>query len=246
MHLTSEQNAALLACGYQVLPATPWQIWHLSQQRRIFVLGDRSVVVQRHDGFLETYGTLGLLLEQHAEAQALARVAAATSRLPEVQAEVAQAPVPRSEPASSTGGSVTPRNRPAAPHKAVEHQQELAGPCPPATKTRPDSKLVQHRDAAESSAAAESAAALDQAKVDLLAEFESKASALGLSVARVMEDRAAASGHSAPERKRREGEPGRAKYRGPEGQEWSGRGRRPAWIAAHEAAGRNRDEFLVR
>ena len=35
------------------------------------------------------------------------------------------------------------------------------------------------------------------------------------------------------------------KYRGPEGQTWSGRGRAPNWLVALEAQGRHKDEFLV-
>ena len=36
-----------------------------------------------------------------------------------------------------------------------------------------------------------------------------------------------------------------AKYRGPNGEEWSGRGRTPNWLAALEAEGRRREEFLI-
>ena len=36
-----------------------------------------------------------------------------------------------------------------------------------------------------------------------------------------------------------------AKYRGPNGETWSGRGRAPMWLAALEAEGRQRSEFLV-
>ncbi len=36
-----------------------------------------------------------------------------------------------------------------------------------------------------------------------------------------------------------------AKYRGPNGEEWSGRGRVPKWMAVLEAEGRNREEFLI-
>ena len=36
-----------------------------------------------------------------------------------------------------------------------------------------------------------------------------------------------------------------AKYRGPNGEEWSGRGRMPKWLAALEAEGRNREELLI-
>ena len=37
-----------------------------------------------------------------------------------------------------------------------------------------------------------------------------------------------------------------AKYRGPNGEEWSGRGRTPDWLAALEAGGRGREGFLIR
>jgi hypothetical protein len=40
-----------------------------------------------------------------------------------------------------------------------------------------------------------------------------------------------------------EGEIDPAKYRGPNGEEWTGRGRTPGWLAAFEAEGRSRDEF---
>ena len=36
-----------------------------------------------------------------------------------------------------------------------------------------------------------------------------------------------------------------AKYRGPEGQTWSGRGKAPNWLTALEAQQRSRDEFLI-
>jgi len=35
------------------------------------------------------------------------------------------------------------------------------------------------------------------------------------------------------------------RYRGPGGEEWSGRGRPPRWLAAQEAEGRDRKEFAV-
>jgi DNA-binding protein H-NS len=41
------------------------------------------------------------------------------------------------------------------------------------------------------------------------------------------------------------GKSARIKYRGPEGEEWSGRGRAPVWIRNLEAAGHNREEYLV-
>ena len=36
-----------------------------------------------------------------------------------------------------------------------------------------------------------------------------------------------------------------AKYRGPEGQTWTGRGLMPRWMAGLVAAGRQKDEFLI-
>jgi DNA-binding protein H-NS len=36
------------------------------------------------------------------------------------------------------------------------------------------------------------------------------------------------------------------KYRGPNGELWSGRGRAPTWLAAIEGTGRTRDEFLIK
>jgi DNA-binding protein H-NS len=47
---------------------------------------------------------------------------------------------------------------------------------------------------------------------------------------------------------RRGGEAGSLppKYRGPNGEEWSGRGHTPRWLTALEATGRQRDEFLIR
>jgi DNA-binding protein H-NS len=36
-----------------------------------------------------------------------------------------------------------------------------------------------------------------------------------------------------------------AKYRGPNGETWSGRGQAPKWLAALVAQGRKRDEFLI-
>jgi DNA-binding protein H-NS len=39
--------------------------------------------------------------------------------------------------------------------------------------------------------------------------------------------------------------PVEAKYRGPNGELWSGRGRMPKWLHAAEAEGKPRDNFLI-
>jgi DNA-binding protein H-NS len=36
-----------------------------------------------------------------------------------------------------------------------------------------------------------------------------------------------------------------AKYRSPQGETWSGRGRAPKWLQVAEAEGHSRDEFLI-
>ncbi|MDT8316334.1 H-NS family nucleoid-associated regulatory protein [Roseomonas mucosa] len=82
---------------------------------------------------------------------------------------------------------------------------------------------------------ADARASLEQARADLVAEFESKAAALGLSAAGLVHDRMPAPGHGPGGRSRRAGAQVSVRYRGPNGQEWSGRGRPPAWIITHEA-----------
>ena len=71
----------------------------------------------------------------------------------------------------------------------------------------------------------------------LVEEFQAKAQALGLS----LDDLVAASRSKPPAA----GKKVAAKYRGPNGEEWAGRGRAPTWLTALEATGRTREEFLV-
>jgi DNA-binding protein H-NS len=80
---------------------------------------------------------------------------------------------------------------------------------------------------------------LETAKHDLVAEFRAKATELGLSMDALISP--------APIRKSKE-DPGKkppAKYRGPNGEEWSGRGRSPTWLTTLESQGRKREEFAV-
>lgn len=50
-----------------------------------------------------------------------------------------------------------------------------------------------------------------------------------------------------PSRRTRSHQPVPPKYRDPDtGQTWSGRGRTPRWLAAAEAQGQNRDDFLIK
>lgn len=77
---------------------------------------------------------------------------------------------------------------------------------------------------------------LDAARLQLRAEMEQKAAALDIS----LEDLLKVSGS-----RHHSGGKVAVKYRGPHGEEWSGRGKVPTWLAALEAAGRNREEFRV-
>ncbi len=83
---------------------------------------------------------------------------------------------------------------------------------------------------------------LEAAKQALVDEFRAKASELGLSAKTMFGGSTAETGAKA-----RDGMPPKlpAKYRGPNGEEWTGRGRLPKWLIAMEAAGRKRLEFLL-
>ena len=188
-----DAHAVLLACGYRMLPATAEQIHRLTQQRRIFGLQGEQVLAERPDGFLETWGTLTVMLEQHAWARDLA-----TGR-------------------GDAGSS--------------REEKVAAGDCLGSAQDTGKKAFDAPRSAREA----------------LIAEFESKAAVLGLSVSHVMQDRAAASGRDVAGQGKGKGTGPRSavRYRGPNGQEWSGRGRPPSWITRHEAAGGRREEFLI-
>ncbi len=95
---------------------------------------------------------------------------------------------------------------------------------------------------------------LEDAKAALRAELERRAAELGISVDDVFStvgqqapaERAAAKNATRTRKPRDDiGAKRVAKYRGPNGEEWSGRGRMPNWLAALEAEGRGREEFLI-
>ena len=95
---------------------------------------------------------------------------------------------------------------------------------------------------------------LEDAKVALRAEMERRAAELGIApgdlfstVGQQVPAEQAAAKSGARARKPRDdiGAKRAAKYRGPNGEEWSGRGRMPNWLAALEAEGRGREKFLI-
>ncbi len=106
-------------------------------------------------------------------------------------------------------------------------------------------ELTALRDAAE----AKRLEKLDEAKNVVLAETRARLAELGLTLEAVLPASAgpppAGSGQGGQGRKKRRdaGQPLAAKYRGPSGETWSGRGRIPKWLQTLEAEGRSREEF---
>lgn len=87
-------------------------------------------------------------------------------------------------------------------------------------------------------------AKLDAAKEAFRAEMAQRAAALGLALEDLIPSSAKAP--ASPRKKRSDaGTQGAVKFRGPEGQEWSGRGRPPQWLSAAEAEGKGRETFRV-
>jgi DNA-binding protein H-NS len=78
-----------------------------------------------------------------------------------------------------------------------------------------------------------------QSKIDSLANIERRGGKIG-------------SAGNSPERNTRrkphalKGRKAPTKYRGPNGEEWSGRGLAPRWLVALEKKGKKRDQFLIR
>jgi DNA-binding protein H-NS len=72
-----------------------------------------------------------------------------------------------------------------------------------------------------------------------IAEMREKFSQLDLSFEEVL-----ASEGTKPTR-RVTGATARVKYRGPDGETWSGRGRAPVWLRNLESEGHNREKYLV-
>ena len=103
-------------------------------------------------------------------------------------------------------------------------------------------ELTALRDAAE----AKRLEKLDEAKNVVLAETRARLAELGLTLEAVLPASAGPppAGSGQGRKKRRDaGQPLAAKYRGPSGETWSGRGRVPKWLQTLEAEGRSREEF---
>ena len=77
----------------------------------------------------------------------------------------------------------------------------------------------------------------------ILDDTRAKLAALGLSLESAMQGQAGRDGKG----KGQGPDPAKlpVKYRGPDGQEWTGRGKVPLWLAEAEKQGRSRNEFLI-
>jgi DNA-binding protein H-NS len=94
---------------------------------------------------------------------------------------------------------------------------------------------------------------LTGARASFLSEIRMRAASLGLSLAQVIQPgtagRAGSSGRKAQDAKPQRRKAGQTsvpvKYRGPNGETWSGRGRPARWLAELEARGHKREEYDV-
>lgn len=83
----------------------------------------------------------------------------------------------------------------------------------------------------------------EEAKATFMTEMQERARALGLSLNDLFGNTTAA---PAGRKSRKDaGKPVAAKYRGPVGETWSGRGRPPRWLSEAEAQGKKREEFRI-
>ena len=117
-----------------------------------------------------------------------------------------------------------------------------------------DRLTVQQLTALIAAAEAKRRDKLEDARAALRAEMERRAAELGIAVGDLfstagqqapVEQAAAKNGRRARKPRDDIGIKRAAKYRGPNGEEWSGRGRMPNWLAALEAEGRGREEFFI-
>ena len=90
---------------------------------------------------------------------------------------------------------------------------------------------------------------LEDAKAALRAELERRAAELGIAsgdlFSWLQQQMPVDKGARARKPRGDIGTKRAVKYRGPSGEEWSGRGRTPSWLTALEAEGRGREEFLI-
>ena len=79
-----------------------------------------------------------------------------------------------------------------------------------------------------------------EAKENLIAEIREKAAKAGISIHELF-----SSASPSASRRRGAGTNQKVKYRSPNGETWSGRGKSPKWLQTLETEGRKREEFRV-
>ncbi len=121
---------------------------------------------------------------------------------------------------------------------AVWEAGGAAEPSPAPAPAQAAPEPAQHRDKFE------------DAKAALRAELERRAAELGIAPGELLSwlrhQMPVDKGTHARKPRGDIGTERAAKYRGPSGEEWSGRGRPPKWFAALKAEGRSHEEFLIR
>jgi DNA-binding protein H-NS len=80
------------------------------------------------------------------------------------------------------------------------------------------------------------------ARASLLAEFETRSAELGMSLEELRTSAASPSGRKP---RKDAGTPVAPKFRGPNGETWTGRGRKPGWLTTLEAQGKKPDDYRI-
>jgi DNA-binding protein H-NS len=130
------------------------------------------------------------------------------------------------------------RNRPAFDLDRLT-EDELTQLIDQALDRLPAQKLTAVREAAETKRRGK----MDEARVALLEKWRTEAAEMGLSLGAIFP--APVSSGSGRRARSDSGSQVAVKYRGPNGETWTGRGRMPKWLAALEADGRSKEEFRV-
>jgi DNA-binding protein H-NS len=87
---------------------------------------------------------------------------------------------------------------------------------------------------------------LDSAKQDFMSRMKAEGEQLGLDLGSLFGGATPTKrGRKSAGEEKAERPPVAAKYRSPNGDEWSGRGRLPKWLQAEEAEGKSRTDFLI-
>ncbi|MBP0494119.1 H-NS family nucleoid-associated regulatory protein [Pararoseomonas indoligenes] len=110
-----------------------------------------------------------------------------------------------------------------------------------------DGMTAQELTALIEAAEAKRAEKQDEARAALIEEFRGKAAQLGLQLESLMPGNASHGPAPSSGRRMRRDAGGSVapRFRGPNGETWSGRGRMPKWLSAMEASGRTKDDFRI-